>query len=447
MSVSIIDRLRVCLSVGASKAVTFLVRLLHLGAASVLPGQIARRLQPQVLPLLFEQVRQGVILVVGTNGKTTTALLLRTMLERQGWQVAHNASGANMMNGLATTLLENTNLLGQLDADYAILEVDENVLPRVLRSCQPRCILGLNLFRDQLDRYGEVDTISRKWHSAIAPLPAETVVILNGDDPTLCYLGQQLPQQVLFFGLSEPETYLDEIPHAVDSTYCPQCGEQLDYDGVYLSHLGDYHCPNCDFRKHQLAIDSREWPQILLGTYNKYNTLAAALVAQQIGIDRAVIDDTIQNFCAPFGRAEELEVGGKHVRILLSKNPVGMNETIRVVNQLQKAGGASTKLLVLNDQTPDGTDVSWIWDVDTEMLVALGGTIVVSGDRVYDMVLRIRYSETEGRNNFKLIIKENLPEAIATALDYTPANETLHILPTYSAMLEVRGLLTGRKIL
>ena len=137
MSVSSIDRLRVSVSVGASKAVSFLVRVLHLGAASVLPGQIARRLQPQVLPLLFEQVRQGVILVVGTNGKTTTALLLRTMLERQGWQVAHNASGANMMNGLATTLLENTNLLGQLDADYAILEVDENVLPRVLRSCQP----------------------------------------------------------------------------------------------------------------------------------------------------------------------------------------------------------------------------------------------------------------------------------------------------------------------
>ena len=432
---------------GASKAVSFLVRVLHLGAASVLPGQIARRLQPQVLPLLFEQVRQGVILVVGTNGKTTTALLLRTMLERQGWQVAHNASGANMMNGLATTLLENTNLLGQLDADYAILEVDENVLPRVLRSCQPRFILGLNLFRDQLDRYGEVDSISQKWHSAIAPLPTETVVILNGDDPTLCYLGQQLSQQVLFFGLSEPETYLDEIPHAVDSTYCPHCGYQLDYDGVYLSHLGDYRCPNCDFRKLQLAIASREWPQILLGTYNKYNTLAAVLVAQQIGIDRAVIDDTIQNFRAPFGRAEELEVGGKHIRILLSKNPVGMNETIRVVNQLQKAGGASTKLLVLNDQTQDGTDVSWIWDVDTEKLVALGGTIIVSGDRVYDMVLRIRYSETEGTNNFKLIIKENLPEAIATALDYTPANETLHILPTYSAMLEVRGLLTGRKIL
>ncbi len=447
MSRSVIERVRLGVSVGVSKTVTFLVRSLRLGAASVLPGEIAGRLHPKVLPLLFRQVRKGVILVVGTNGKTTTSLLLRTILERQGWRVAHNASGANLINGLVTTLLGNTNLMGQLDADYAILEVDENVLPLVLRSCQPQFILGLNLFRDQLDRYGEVDTISRRWQEAIAPLPPETRVILNADDPTLSHLGQQLPQKVLFFGLSEPDLYLDEIPHAVDSIYCPSCGHPLDYEGVYLSHLGDYHCPSCGFRKSQLAVDSREWPQILIGVYNKYNTLAAGLVAREIGIDTPAIYDTIKNFRAAFGRAEELDVNGKHVRILLSKNPVGMNETIRAVADLQKKGGASTKLLVLNDRTPDGTDVSWIWDVDTEKLVELGGTIVVSGDRVYDMALRLRYSQTEEQNNFKLIVKEDLQEAITTALEQTPADETLHILPTYSAMLEVRGLLTGRKIL
>jgi len=447
LSISISDRLRLGVSVGAAKTVTFLVRLLRLGAASVLPGEMARRLQPKVLPLLFGQVRRGVILIVGTNGKTTTSLLLRTILERQGWRVAHNATGANLINGLVTALLDNTNLIGQLDADYAILEVDENVLPLVLRSCQPQFILGLNLFRDQLDRYGEVDTISQRWQKAIAPLPTDTVVILNADDPTLSRLGQQLPQKVLFFGLSEPEAYLDEIPHAVDSIYCPSCGHPLDYKGVYLSHLGDYHCPSCGFSKSQLAVDSREWPQILIGIYNKYNTLAAGLVAKEIGIDIPTIYDTVKNFRAAFGRAEELDVNGKHVRILLSKNPVGMNETIRAVNDIQKSGGASTKLLVLNDRTPDGTDVSWIWDVDTEKLVASGGTVVVSGDRVYDMALRLRYSETDGQNNFKLIVKEDLKEAIATALEHTPSNETLHILPTYSAMLEVRGLLTGRQIL
>lgn len=447
MSISVIERSRLGLSVGAAKTVTSLVRLFRLGAASVLPGSIARRIQPQALSLLFTQVRRGVILIVGTNGKTTTSLLLRTILERQGWRIAHNATGANLINGLVTALMEHTNLIGQLDADYAILEVDENVLPLVLHECQPQFILGLNLFRDQLDRYGEVDTISQRWQKAIAPLPTHTTVILNADDPTLCHLGQQLPQNVRFFGLTEPDVYLEEIPHAVDSIYCPSCGHPLDYKGVYLSHLGDYNCPNCGFSKSPLAVNSQEWPQILIGIYNKYNTLAAGLVALEMEIDRDVIYDTIKNFRAAFGRAEELVVKGKNVRILLSKNPVGMNETIRAVHDIQKQGGASTKLVVLNDRTPDGTDVSWIWDVDTEKLVALGGTIVVSGDRVYDMALRLRYSQSEGENNCKLIIKEDLQEAITTALEHTPPNETLHILPTYSAMLEVRGLLTGRQIL
>lgn len=438
----VLDRLRLGFAVATAKIVTFIVRSLRLGAASVLPGEIARRIQPQLLQLLSSQVQRGVILVAGTNGKTTTSLLLSTILERQGWRVAHNTAGANLENGLMTALLESTDLIGQLAVDYAILEVDENVVPNVLSAIQPRLILCLNLFRDQLDRYGEVDTISRRWGQAIATLPSETVVIPNADDPTLSYMGQQLPQNVLFFGLNEPEQYLDEIPHAVDSIYCPNCGHPLEYQGVYLSHLGDYHCPSCGFHKGQLAINSQKYPQILIGLYNKYNTLAAVLAAQQLGVDEVIIRDTITNFQAAFGRAEELEINGKRVRILLSKNPVGMNETIRAINQV----GGQTKLLVLNDRTPDGTDVSWIWDVDTEKLVERGGTLVVSGDRVYDMALRLRYSQQKD-NGLQLIVEEDLREAIATALEHTPEDETLHILPTYSAMLEVREVLTGRKIL
>lgn len=449
----LMDRLRLGAAVLTAKTVTFGVRSLRLGAASVLPGEIARRLQPKLLQLLSCQVKQGVILIAGTNGKTTTSLLLRTMLERQGWRVVHNAAGANLENGLMTALLQNTNPIGTLDADFAILEVDENIVPKVLAPLKPRLILALNLFRDQLDRYGEVDTISRRWGQAIAPLPSETIIVANADDPTLAYMGQQLSQNVLFFGLSEPEHYLDEIPHAVDSIYCPSCGTRLVYQGVYLSHQGDYNCPNCGFHKPSLAIDSREWEQILIGLYNKYNTLAAVLAAQQLGVDAAIIRDTIANFQAAFGRAEELQVRGKHVRILLSKNPVGMNETIRAVNEVSErqieaeSRQLAPVLMVLNDRIPDGTDVSWIWDVDTEKLVERGGTLIVSGDRVYDMALRLRYSQPEIDSKMNLVVKEDLKEAIATALEQTPAHETLHILPTYSAMLEVREILTGRKIL
>ncbi|NEO28436.1 MAG: Mur ligase family protein, partial [Kamptonema sp. SIO4C4] len=355
-----------------------------------------------------------------------------------------------LINGLITALLADTNLFGRLKTDYAILEVDENVLPLVLKDCQPRYILGLNLFRDQLDRYGEVDTISYRWQQAINPLPASTVVVLNADDPTLAYLGQNLSQTVLYFGLNEPELYLETIPHAVDSIYCPSCGHLLDYKGVYLSHLGDYTCPSCDFKKPKLNINSADWGQILIGVYNKYNTLAAGLLALEIGIKRAAINETIRSFRAAFGRAEELTVQGKHIRILLSKNPVGMNETIRAVNTIKKQGKSATSLIILNDRTPDGTDVSWIWDVDTEKLVESGGTIIVSGDRTYDMALRLQYSQThlgDAASPLNLVIEENLSKAIQTALDSTPSHETLHILPTYSAMLEVRKLLTGRQIL
>ncbi|MEN9870201.1 MAG: hypothetical protein RLZZ171_1189 [Cyanobacteriota bacterium] len=446
----LLDRIRLGLAVGVAKTVTGIVRSLGLGAASVLPGEISRRLHSRLLPLLFEQVSQGVIVVVGTNGKTTTALLLKQILSDRGYTVVHNSSGANLINGLITALLSSADMTGKISADYAILEVDENILPLLLQNCQPKYILALNLFRDQLDRYGEVDTIAQRWGKAISPLPADTTIILNADDPTLSSLGQQLKQKVLYFGLNEPELYLAEIPHAVDSIYCPRCGHLLDYQGVYLSHLGDYHCPSCGFEKSKVTLASQKHPQILIGVYNKYNTLAASVLTQSIGIKTEDIYRTVQNFKAAFGRAEELEIEQKQVRIMLAKNPVGMNETIRTVNDLKKAGKSDVTLLVLNDRIPDGTDVSWIWDVDTEELVKLGGTLIVSGDRVYDMALRLAYSSESvdpEQNNFELIVKEDLPEAISTALEYTKLAETLHIIPTYSAMLEVREILVGRKIL
>lgn len=317
--IQFIDRLRLGFAVSVAKSVTFIVRSLRLGAASVLPGSIARRIEPRLLQLLSQQVKNGVILIAGTNGKTTTALLLCTILERKGFRVTHNSTGANLENGLMTALLESTNLLGTLNTDYAILEVDENIVPRVLKPLQPRIILCLNLFRDQLDRYGEVDTISKRWTKVISTLPTETVVIPNADDPTLSNLGQQLPQRVLFFGLNEPEHYLEAIPHAVDSIYCPKCGHSLDYKGVYLSHLGDFTCPKCGFTKSKPTLESSEWSQILVGLYNKYNTLAAATAAIELEVDEVTIRDTINNFQAAFGRAEDLVINGKRVRILLSK--------------------------------------------------------------------------------------------------------------------------------
>ena len=452
MQINIFDRVRLGIAVLTAKTVTAAIRTLKMGAASVLPGTISKRLHPQILALLSQQIKYGVIVVAGTNGKTTTSLLLRSILEKDGWKVVHNEAGANLVNGLITTLLDRTSLTGKLKADYGILEIDENVIPLVLPQLKPKYVLALNLFRDQLDRYGEVDTITYRWGKAIAALDSDTTLVVNGDDPALAYLGQQLehgekPKPVKYFGLSEPELYLDEIPHAVDSIYCPSCGTALDYKGVYLSHQGDFDCPKCSFTKSELSIDSKEWPQVLIGIYNKYNTLAAITVMQAIGIGKPVILDTISTFQAAFGRSEEVVYNGKKVRILLTKNPASMNETIRAVSQVNRSGVGAVSLMVLNDRTPDGTDVSWIWDVDTEKFVNAGGTIVVSGDRVFDMALRLEYSKTDPHSGCKIVVKENLKEAIDTAIELTQPQETLHIIPTYSAMLEVREILTGRKIL
>jgi lipid II isoglutaminyl synthase (glutamine-hydrolysing) len=442
-----LDRARVRLAVLSAHIIGGAIRRMRLGAGSVLPGEVAGHFKPGLLPLLCAQLTQGVILVVGTNGKTTTAYILRSILERRGWRIVHNVTGANLENGLVAALLEPTDSAGRLEADYAIFEVDENVLPQLVRQVPPRIVVCLNLFRDQLDRYGEVDAIGRRWAHALATLPRETTVILNADDPRLSYLGQQLPQRVLYFGLNEPERLRSEMPHAVDSVYCPRCGERLYYRGYYLSHLGEYQCDHCGFTRSPLSIDSRAWSPPLVGLYNKYNTLAAVLTARVTGVPPATIREAVEHFHAAFGRAEEFEINGRCVRILLSKNPAGMNETIRVLQAERGAGASSVALLVLNDRVPDGTDVSWIWDVDTEKLVAPGMTLVVSGDRAADMALRLQYSRPARSPAGELIVKEDLQEAVATALERTPPGELLHILPTYSAMLQVRQVLLGHPIL
>ncbi|CCH65903.1 proposed amino acid ligase found clustered with an amidotransferase [Richelia intracellularis HM01] len=441
-SIKLIDWLRLGIAVLVAKTVTLILRSLHLGAASVLPGSIARFIAPGLLEQFSHQVKSGIILITGTNGKTTTSLLLRGILECEGYRVAHNSTGANLENGLATALVESSNLLGKLDVDYAILEVDENIVSKVIHTIQPDIILCLNLFRDQLDRYGEVDKLSKCLNEAITNFTSDAVVILNADDPILSYIGQQINQKVYFFGLTEPEHYLESMPHAVDSIYCPNCGHALEYQGVYLSHLGDFTCPSCSFSRSEPTLNSQEWEQVLIGLYNKYNTMAAVTAAQELGVGIETTKFAVKAFQAAFGRAEELEVNGKRVRILLSKNPVGTNETIRVVTE----SGDTTTLFVLNDHTQDGKDISWIWDVDTEKLVERGGTVVVSGNRVYDMALRLQYSQDSQHSNINLIVEPDLYRAITTALEKTPAGRTLHILPTYTAMLDVRKILTGSKI-
>jgi lipid II isoglutaminyl synthase (glutamine-hydrolysing) len=417
------------------KTVSKLAKTLNLGNGSTWPGHIALIANPQFTQDLLKKSPIKTIFVAGTNGKTTTVKLIQTALEESGKKVIQNTSGANLLNGIASTLLLNTNTSGSLDYDYAIFEVDENALPQLLSQITPDYLVLLNLFRDQLDRYGEVNTIVYNWKEALAKLSSVTTLLLNADDPQIAYLAKGIKAQVKYFGLQPSQFGKSHLGHAADSVYCPKCGEKLTFDAVAFSHLGDWHCKKCQLKRPKIETD-RFTIYPLPGLYNKYNVLGATLVLKQIGLTDVQINHAFTDFTPAFGRQEIITYKDKQIQIFLSKNPTSFNQSYTTIQEL----GGKTLLLVLNDRIPDGKDVSWIWDIDLPKITAFKH-ILIAGDRVYDMALRIKY---EGYKNFQAF--ENLEEAIEEGIKLV-GEDTFFILPTYSAMLEVRKIVTGKKIL
>lgn len=410
-------RLLNILSIVIGKTVSFISQGLHLGAGATWPGEIALRIDPHIFSSFASQFQKGIILVAGTNGKTTTALMVKTILEAQGMRVIHNASGANLENGIVSACIQSTNWFGKINADYGVFEVDENSLPIVIKSIKSIklkvIIVLLNLFRDQLDRYGEVDVIAGKWESALRG--SNAIIIANSDDPLVAHLGLQA--KAIFFGINDKTKFLPRMEHATDSIFCLNCGSRLKYEGIYFSHLGIWSCTKCGEKRPKPDVSSATSP--LPGLYNLYNTLATVSVAKVFGIR---VDLT--GLHPAFGRQEKIG----NVRIFLSKNPTGFNQSLQTVLEM----GANHLLLVLNDRIPDGRDVSWIWDVDFE-IIPRNVSVMVSGDRIFDLALRLKYA------GIKATISERLDRALET-------DKTLYVLPTYSAMLEIRKLLLGRKI-
>lgn len=378
-----------------AKIISFLSKTLNLGSGATWPGEVALKLDPNILEKIAPK---NVILVAGTNGKTTTTLMIKHLL---GDKVITNASGANLLNGVVSSILISENY------DWGVFEIDENTLPQVIKFIKDiKIIVLLNLFRDQLDRYGEVDAIAKKWKEALENFSGK--LILNSDDPEIVSLGNK---NSLYFGLEDTKLFQKNPEHAMDSQFCPLCGTRLSYTGTFYSHLGHWQCLKCGEKRPKPQITTAEYS--LEGTYNRYNSLAATAVAKILEIS-----PNLSGFHPAFGRQEQIG----NTKILLSKNPAGFNESLKTV--LAKPGPL---LLALNDRIPDGRDVSWIWDVDFEMLQNYKFPVYVSGDRKLDLALRLKYAEV------KFTLGENL--------------NVSWILATYSAMLEIRKKLTGKKIL
>jgi UDP-N-acetylmuramyl tripeptide synthase len=439
------------LEIAAARGVAALSRRLGAGGGTTIPGKLLAELDRGAIDRLAARLTNGTAVVSATNGKTTTTAMAAEIL-RSRHRLAHNAAGANLVSGVASALLSAG------DARLGLFEVDEGALPELAGRLRPRAVCLGNLFRDQLDRYGELELVAERWREAMAALPEETEIVYNADDPQLAAIGETRTSGVAF-GLDDPRMARRSLQHAADSKYCVRCGTPYEYAAAYVGHLGDYRCPRGDHARPLLEVAAREvslhglerasfrldTPEGsrpielgLPGLYNVYNAVAAAALARALGADLDEIAAGLERFSAAFGRFERIAVGGKRLLLLLIKNPAGANEAVRTLVDGRAPG---LVVVALNDEIADGRDVSWIWDVDFEPLLPGLETLVASGARAAELALRFRYG---GLDNHAIEVESDLARALDRGLELTPDGGELVVLPTYTAMLGLQRLLASR---
>jgi len=437
--------------IAAARAVGRLSRLAGRGGGTTIPGKLLWKLDPSAVDKLAARLPLGSALISATNGKTTTAAMAARILGG-GIRLAHNGSGANLVSGVASTLL---------DADGAqlgLFEVDEAALPEVVERVHPRAVCLGNLFRDQLDRYGELEHVAAGWRDAVAKLPADAALVVNGDDPQVGELGRERPGATVF-GIDDPEHARPSLQHAADSKYCIRCGTAYEYAAAYVGHLGDYRCPACGHSRPPLDVVAREIElegldgvsfELVLpsgarrvrlqvpGLYNVYNAIAAAALANSLGATAEEVVSGLEGFSAAFGRFERIAVGDRRLLMLLIKNPAGANEAVRTIVD---GGAPSLAVIALNDAIADGRDVSWIWDVDFEPLIPALDRLIVTGDRAAELALRFKYG---GLDPAKIEVLPALERALDRGLELVPPDGEVILLPTYTAMLALRKIVGER---
>ena len=448
--------LRLTIAILFGRFVGWLSRLGGHGGSS-LPGKLALRWHPHLLQELRQRAVHGTVLVTGTNGKTTTTAMARSILTRHAWSVINNHNGANLIAGLATAFMGQGRILGR--ADLALLEVDEATMPRASAELKPRMIVVTNVFRDQLDRYGELSTTLRFIQRAVEDMAEDGQLVLNADDPQVAYLGRDRPH-VVYFGL-EADGNVGSDPgrtayDASDSTRCPRCGHPLEYFTRFYAHLGHYRCGACGHERPQPTIRVAQdkagtitlmgdfgWVPIdmpIPGLYNLYNLAAAAALTLTLGVHVDLVPAAIVSMVPAFGRMESIVAeNGTVLRLALVKNPVGFNQVLDTMVQSPEGNHA---LVVINDRYADGRDVSWLWDVnfESELLQRKIGRWWVSGIRAWDMAVRLKYAGIEPS---KIVVLASAKAALDAALAES-RDCTLYVMPTYTALLEVRDLLTRR---
>ena len=420
------------------------------GGGTTIPGKVLWKLDPGSVDALAARLPQGVVVFSATNGKTTTTAMAAEILGDVR-KLAWNRAGANLMSGIASALVAGGR------ADLGLFEVDEGALPEALARTNPRVLALGNLFRDQLDRYGELELVAERWRDAVAGLPSGTTLVVNADDAVVADLADGRAEAVRF-GLDDPRQARPRLQHAADSKYCLRCGALYEFAAAYVGHLGDYRCPQCGHRRPELDVAAREIELrgllasrfrlatpvgnaeielALPGLYNVYNATAAAALSMAVGASLEDVRSGLARFGAAFGRFERIASGGKSIVLLLVKNPAGANEVVRTL----ETGVPPVLVVALNDAIADGQDVSWIWDVDFEPLLEHVGHVIATGERAAELGLRMTYG---GLPPERLEVIPSLESALDRGLGLVEAGTELVVLPTYTAMLSLRSILAGR---
>ena len=443
--------MRLRLEIALARAAGRLSRVAGKGGGTTIPGKILATVDPAAVGKLASRLPLGSALVSATNGKTTTAAMVAEILGGK-LALAHNRAGANLVSGVTSALLE------QKDAELGLFEVDEGALPNIARRIRPQAVCLGNLFRDQLDRYGELEHVAEGWRGAVLDLDPAAWTVINADDPLLADIARGRAE-ALRFGIDDPAAARERLPHAADSKYCRTCGAPYEYAAAYVGHLGDYRCPRChdsrpalDVAARAIALSGLESTAFdlvtpegtrrvsisLPGLYNVYNALAAASLSLVLGAGLDEIEAGLARFRPAFGRFERIVAGDRTVLLLLVKNPAGANEVVRT---LVDAGAPPRLLVALNDEIADGRDVSWIWDVDFEPLIGSLDELVASGARAEELALRFKYGGLEPE---RITLVRDLGGALTHGLEATPPGQELVVLPTYTAMLELRRIASER---
>lgn len=439
----------------AGKKIALLLKLLG-KKGTTLPGRVALKINPQIIRDLAAEYQEGIVIVTGTNGKTTTANLLAQILRTSGKNFAFNQAGANLVTGITGALLFNTSWLGKTKVHLALLEVDEATVPKLCEQVQPEVAIITNFFRDQLDRYGELDTTIKLVKNS---LPAETYLILNADDPLVAQFGIAR-QHALYFGVDKTPESKTQSTETREARFCPQCGAPLDYSLFHYGQLGIYRCPECDFARPKVQVLAQdvhpeeadlkfrvgvtEYALALQGYYNLYNALAAITAAKRLGIREQEIERGIRQFIPQAGRMERFELPGGKITLTLVKNPTGFNQVLQTV--FSTDAKQVRLLIIINDLAADGRDISWLWDVQFEILgehVDQIQEITCSGLRAEDMALRLKYA---GVPVEKLKIEHTIENAVEQLQSVGTREESVFIFPTYTALFPVREILKKRAV-